>query len=539
MAQQDSPSLARRCASVNICACGDDIECLLASVVVGNFFSKSVMLLYRVLSTRFRSAVDARVREWCVRFRSIQDEWLSLGGRSALGPHCERAVQLLVKMESLAVRAFGKRNTVLLLPLLSKVDVATYHATLQRKCVLCGFPLGRLEISGHERYADAPVFTMAHVACERKHCVFVASRHALSARPTPAAELAREVASVANHKKIALFQENVEPLLCTWHERGKRLEGEGRWLWVRPHEHVREEHTLYGALGVTRADVEDALAAEERQRQQHRDNAEARRRAVEARALEAAVAMEAEVRVFLGRRKTRWRCIRDLDDFHPGLAGELGLFVSRSERRGVVHSAAWTNIVLRLLHESTALMKRPLKSCLKNWIVDSLQVAKLFGPTAHELMYVDATQFEEAVHQEAVLHAQIFDFVDSMDEHNLLSVKTRVVNMFSGEHCFAITPCSKIGNFCARPQVLLTHTEILKLKFAILENTNNSLSVLPSLPTPDADVAFFIKTLLSTALERESGARELALHFLVPLHIVRELKTTLCFEDARFALEDA
>lgn len=530
--------------------CGDDIEYLLAADLVGDRARVATMYVCRQLSKRWRDAIDSRVHRWCLHFSEVQQRWIGLGGNKAIANCSERAVEAMVQLEALCERAFGENSVaVCTLPQISNMDPVSYHAATKTTCVLCKSKMN------HPHPAERPCppcFTFSHSYCEKKHLFAFPSKSTKSingVRSAGSSEIHNEVYSVCSYKGIEMSHSDVMDRMPAWYTSQNWAESCVFVVWARPHPRVRRCHTLYDVLGVTEDDLQQAALAEEEQKRRFRDAMEMRRMAVESKAAELASVSEGEIRVWLGKGKTRWRSIEDIAAFHKDCIASFQIDQLTSASMRKIGATKSVSVVCNsvYLFDATldALARRPSEALLE-WIVNALTLHGVFGHPSYEMQFVDASMVDVAISNEAKVYATIFGLVEDMSVSSVVSCKARTIrrsrslSLGETEPYFAITTRCLVGKYPSQPQFVMSRSDVCKLKFRIMRQLPEQMHcLLPAVPPlqDEADdiveevVSTFVKALFSVCMSSGAAkARATALYYMLPLPMVRELKTSVSFE---------
>jgi hypothetical protein len=540
---------------------GDDVEYLVAGPLVGRRFMEATLMSARQVSKRWKEAVDARVDEWCATFTELKKEWMDHGGIPSTMTCKEGAVETLVKMEQMCESSFSARHmAVSSLPYISKMDRVTYYAQVRQMCVLCNTKISQSQQAERE---NTKQITLSHASCERSNVLSIQCyrvRGMLGSQKVFVSDIHKEAATVCSYKGINLCLQTVKKELSEYYHTCIPCDPEQTYIgvWVRPHPRVSEKDTLYQALKITSKDVEDAENYEEGCKQQFKNNMETRKMAVENKAIELANVSEAEVRVWLGKGKTRWRSIEDLMTFHRDaiVSSQIDkLICPRMRRSGSARSVAAICNAIHLFDASLKGLNEKPSCALLEWIISMLSVHSVFGQPAYEMQYVDSSMIDVAITNEAAVYAKIFGMIELMDQSSIRSCKARVVaphnnTMNSTEASYAITTNSMCGNHIVGPQFMLTQTEVCKLKFKVKqclpEHMHCNLPAIPlfsELIERNGDIALavsdFVSCILRLCLDKEAGkARAIGLFYIVPLHMLKELKTHVSFEASNATFSD-
>lgn len=553
-----TPSRKRSNHGFSLCTYGDDVEYLIAGSLVGRGSMENTLMSARQVSKRWKQAVDASVDEWCSRFTALKERWMYEGGLASTMNCRENAVESLVCMEKLCEDSFSARHmAVTSLPYISKMDRTTYYAQVKQVCVLCNT---RISTSQQAERENSKQMTLSHASCERNHVLSIQcyrTRGLLGMQKVFFSDAHKEAATVCSYKGINLCLQTVKKDLSDYYSTCIPCHPDQTSIgvWVRPHPRVKDSDTLYHALNITSKDIEDAENYEEGCKQQFKNNMENRKMAVESKAIELARVSEAEVRVWMGKGKTRWRSIEDLVMFHKDsiTSSQIDMLICpRMRKSGSAMSVAAICNAIHLFDASLkGLHEKPSVSLLE-WIISMLSVHSVFGQPAYEMQYVDSSMIDVAITNEATVYSRIFGMVEMMDQSSLNSCKARVLphQLNSTEACYAVTTNATCGNHIVSPQFVLTQTEVCKLKFKVKQCLPDHMHCrLPAIPmfaelvelNGDLAVAVshFVSSMLRLCLEKGAGkARAIGLFYMIPLHMLKELKTQVSFEASSAVFSD-
>jgi hypothetical protein len=522
-----SPSVRKRRAPEAFSTCCDTEE-LLAGAVVGTLRFVPVMLAYRLTSRRFLSAVDASIDEWCARVRAMQAEYNAL--RILLD---DKAFRVLVELEAVVRRGLGK-DVVSTVVGLSKLDRVTYFAALARRCVLCDSKLVLSSVEDAEQTRHTPRYAFAHDACQRKHMVEIGTSGVNVAREPR--ELHRELHCVAQHLKqeedFSICRSTVLSSLSPWCNVHCKRESNHAplLLWMRPHARVSHRDTLYGALVIDKGLVDDAFARQRVHMQLLKEQAAARRMSVVRRTSDLNAAYEAELRVWLGKkRRTRWSSLSDLDALHEEIRASLRMdSLTDTHRRGGVTLQSLCN-TLQFFSRTLDLVDGGISPAVLDWLIRCPTVNAVFGGETAQMIFADPETRDTALECEAQIYAQALGLLQNIPGDAVTDVRVQPQSAIFGlEPAFNVSivvDASDVLTFAKHS--VMSASRIAKLKF-LAENAGATRlpRFLPDMKTPDM-VAAYLKTILCACLSSGAGmARSVALEHLITHDMFRELLAT-------------
>lgn len=488
-----SPSLRRREQEPRPEAfCDNDaIETLLADAVVGNYRYAKVMMVYRQCSKRMSAAVDQSVDRWCLTFSRKQAEHLTFKEKHSRANPGEDAYRMMVELEGMVRRAFGSVKGPLKCFIdLSKVDRFTYYAAVLHRCVLCGCRLSPTINS--EPDADSrggmPDYTLAHASCQRKHMVLVGSNASRAPRTAEQKDLHRELAAVSAFVSQAadVSRTSLLPVMSRWYRNNvdcMRFRG-SIWVWLRPHERVRADDTLYGALDITEEDVKVAVRKNDELSIVLRKQDEQRRISIASKTKELTALYKAEVRVWLGKGKTRWRCIEDLELFHEDMLSstQLDRVVDPSKRQeNKTKSVASVCNCIHLFSKSMDAMAVQASKATVDWAVRHATIQGIFGNAGYELQFVDKDKLDLAVANEAKVYAKALDLVQSLGPDSASCYRVRAMAAGHGGSYDSISYdiYTRINwsecCFITQTSACFSHVDLCKLKYILASHMPSHL----------------------------------------------------------------
>lgn len=537
-----SPSLragAHRGPRPVVFASYDDIEALLADTVVGTHRHASTMLVYRATSTRMRDAIDEAIDRWCRRFVAMQESFVRLRIGTESDAATEERFRVRVAMETMVQRAFGSCSGVLRSVVhLSKVDRVTYLAVAVRRCVLCGRKVSHelSAVEGEEHNAkNAPEYVFAHPLCQRRHLVSITDGpHGVPKGGEPR-DLHRELDAVSNllseTRNEAVSRAGALPKLSGWYRCNvwDRPAPLPLMVWMRPHDRVKAADTLYGALGVTPDFARGAVQRMEEHSRSIREQANARRASVAKKAVELTEVYEAEIRVWLGKGKTRWRSLEHLEGVHECIMASTHIdqLINSAVKRSGPFSHGNVNAVcnaLQIFSRTVELMPSGMSQATMDWLVRCATVHSTFGVLGYELQYIDDCMVDVAVNNEARSHARVLDLMQNVGPDAIRNVRGRTNFAM---HDFVVTVhLTERVHFTS--VFSMSHSDVCKFKYVVAAEMPKELAAeLPPLTEVWVNDCSFIAKVLRTCLcPGAAMARAVALERLVTSEMFRELVNT-------------
>ena len=480
-----------------------DLETLLAETVVGEARHREALLVLRACSRGLLSAVDASVELWCARFSRCQ--------RARARASLEEQYAAAVDAERMASRAFGASAASRLMDA-SNVAHKTFMAALADRCVLCGASASstnRVFVEDSEQCA-VPKCVFGHTACIRKHLVLLSdSGPQRGAEPR---ELQRELCAVAEFCGVEATRGAFMERASEWFKAVYADRHGSQLVWLRPHPLVRPEDTLYGALGVSEAEVRRAVAARSGEVARQ---AEVRRKIVASRVEQHTRQCVAELRLWLGKGLTRWRSVEDLEDLHEDImssVGFLGPGPTPFSKRVLCGSLQVVCNTLILLDGTLAHLERARDAL--DWFVRCVgcerafdNVSSSFSP--YNMHFVPPEEAEDVVLAEVMSAAATVNALCACGEGDVQ------VTSFSKAPSLRENPESRykirVALFlkeydtrycCTR---VLSHSFLCKLKFKVLREAGVGLPPVPRDGDDLERVRDFAQRALSACFRPEAG----------------------------------
>jgi len=467
-------------------------------------------MVLRACSRGLQDVIDDEIAQWCSRFEACQRrqvEGMSKGD--------DLYYRCIVQTEALIVEAFGTLSgSTRSLMQVSRMDRETYMAVLKNMCVLCECKMTNEPfVSDCEMMSIAPCYVFAHKGCQRKHMVVLTQSHNSIQRCAEPRSLHKELCDVASVKPrgIIIDYTSVRNSMSPWFNRmyaafDRRGANCPIVVWLGQHPRVQPDDTLYGALGITRQDVASALEVKAIKEATAHEVME-RRRAQCSKAKDLlASSLEAELRVWLGKGRTRWRSIEDLDAFHPKLLSSTGIdhFVDPFIKRSLPPNISTYTHMLKMLDRTIRILYCPSKSMIVDWVVSHLRIDNMFSGSPCDYCPTESDWSYASIEAEAQLHARVLNDLATCtaSEVNVLSCK--VVDTYPVRSYNEVNYRIKMSillNTCeqAPEDVMLvlsdgmkyevvstfvmSHTSLCKLKFVAGEMMSESFrKTLPSVP---------------------------------------------------------
>tara|TARA_B100001094_G_scaffold86364_1_gene82727 strand:- start:5889 stop:7334 length:1446 start_codon:yes stop_codon:yes gene_type:complete len=471
-------------------------------------------------------------------------------------------------LEKLIKEAFGSCEATFRSVIhVSKMDKVVYFAVANKRCVLCG---GDMQcetklpmVEDTECVELCPLYTFAHRVCQRKHVVTITESrpHLVRAKSNHQEENERELVALshmASNENIhipeqAFTTSYIFPRMSDWYRIASRSvycnsmvtnpdRRHGMVVWLRPHKRVKFEDTLYGALLICPDLVVKALNYHADHLLQVRDLTLARRLSVKKRTEELTGAYEADVRLWLGKGKTRWRSLEELQCVHECIMSSSAIdrLIDPSVKRKDKLTVASVCNSLHVFSRTIDYMRGGMASSTMDWIVRCATVHEIFGELAWEMQYIDSEKVDLAVANEARSHAEVFTLMQNLNADSILKVGSIVpsthehvpplaehLNRFTFKVKIRISEESHLSSLFS-----MTYSEIGKLKYAVSAKLQDGVT-LPKIPvksdeTDDSlglQLADFLCTIFEVCFgERAGMARALALEIIFSLDTFQQLQ---------------
>lgn len=565
-----------------------EISTLLAAYVVGVHRYHRQMVAMRHCCRSLRHAVDAAVDFWCVRFDQLRKVWAcDYGGcrRATLHmPNGEWVYKAQADMLAMWERAFAGSNftqhpvatqhqALRNFVYINRIDRAAFYCAVSERCALCGEHILKNQ---HAFFHDAhqscgePVYAFAHIRCQKKHMVCIKGKWdqcdvvRIAEEPR---ELHRELQAVHHLLKLETPEEGTVFFskklafcaLSSWFRCVQLWQSHitdiPLLVWLRPHPLVRREDTLYGALDITEAHVTLALRQQEERYALGAMQAIRRIEELRENRMRLARAYEAELRVWLGKGKTRWRTIEHAEAMHEDLLKSAGMqrFLKPDTFQRVPVAASELVSCLHVLHLFSATldhMTRFPSPGLLECLVHKIGLQNIYIKSAMDLQLIDEAQIDTAVANEAVSFAYIMDRMDAMNGRDIEAVHSTIHGntscIYTSTYGVRVRtrmmlyeePVTFTSQFC------ISHEELCMLKYRVREalpedppSMRASLTLnIPSGSTTQEESGMpstlFINAYLRALFEAclcpgSGGARTLALTLLFDYKMCTELRETL------------
>lgn len=532
----------------------DAVEALLADAVVGNFKYVNVMMTYRAVSARMRYAIDCAVDRWCNEFVLLQRQRIchfstNLVFMSEQKDESSKKIikvgeeyfKVVVQMEKLIERAFGScRGMLQRIVHLSKMDRPTYYSASTRRCVLCGDSIAiSSNIQDAENTHNAPCYVFAHLRCQRKHTVTITSGETAIPNGTEPRELHNELRAVArmleeSSPQITVSRQTVVDKMSEWYKCNAlpRKDTAALIVWLRPHSRVNPKDTLYGAFGVTRQMIEKAAEHKASQWRAMREQSEAKRMGLSMKMKELTETYEAELRVWLGKGKTRWRSIEDLEVVHDSImsSSHIDRLIDPSVYKCGNASVSVVCNSLHIFSKTMDHMENGMDVAIMDWLVRCLTISSVFGVAGHDMQYVERSLLSVAISNEAKGNARALSVVQNMTPQSIESVKMRSVRFHGLEANYHFSVSMRITELLlVRSAFSMTHSEVCKLKYKTSSEMGDELAAkMPPLPLCDGQTEVFLLAVIRLCFSPNAGmARSLALERLMDVSMFREIMLSL------------
>jgi hypothetical protein len=526
----------------------DAIESLLADAVVGNFKYVSVMMTYRTVSRRMRDAIDSAVDQWCASFVVLQRQRVGyfIDKRDSVMEVDEEYYKVVVSMEKLVKRAFGSCSGVLRSVVhLSKVDRATYYGAVTKRCVLCGNKMSSSSnVEDAENMRHTPGYVFAHPLCQRKHLVVITAGQTPIPKGAEPRDLHKELHAVSRFleesgsSRVTVCRETVVENMSKWYKCNviPRRNTTPLMVWLKPHSRVNPEDTLYGAFGVTQDMVETAVERTAVHWRAMREQSDARRISVAKKTAELTEAYEAELRVWMGKGKTRWRSIEDLQGLHESIipSSHIDRLIDPIMKKcGTVSVSAICNS-LHILSKTIDYMENGIDASTMDWLVRCMTIASIFGGLGYDMQYVERSMLSVAINNEARGHAMALSAIQNMTPGSIEGVKMRSALAYHGlEANYHFSVSMRItDSLRVTSAFTMTHGDVCKLKYMTLSEMDDELAArVPPLPSGEGQTEAFLLAVIRLCFSPNAGmARSLALERVIGISMFKEIMISLVAE---------
>lgn len=496
-----------------------DLDRLVARTVTGCHRHRNALMVLRACSRGLREIIDDEIAQWCAKFELCQRRQVDGTSKGA-----DVYYRCIVQTEAMIVGAFGPMSgSTRALMKVSKMDHETYMAALKDICVLCGCKMtNEALVSDSEMANAAPEYVFAHKGCQRKHMVVLSSGRNFIQRCAEPRSLHRELSDVASVKPsgVGVDYAIVRNCMSPWFNRmyaafDHRVANCPIVVWLGEHPRVRREDTLYGALGITKRDVALAVRVKASQDAESQRVLERRRMQCLKAKESLASTLQADLRLWLGKGRTRWRSIEDLDAFHPKLMSSTGIdhFVDPSKKRPLPPNISTYTHILNILDRTIHRLDCPLKSTMIDWVVSHLRVDHMFSCSPRDYCPTESDWSSSSIEAEADLHSRVLvalskckpsdvsvvscKIVDTHRPHNgtnevnyniKLSMSLDTLEYSPEDDTLAVygngVKCELVSKF------LMSHSSLCKLKFVAGELMSEQMQkTLPSVPTTNSLLA--------------------------------------------------
>lgn len=486
------------------------LDRLVAKTVTGCHRHRHSMMVLRACSRGLRDVIDDEIAQWCSGFETFQRRQVDGMKKGA-----DLYYKCIVQTETLIVEAFGALSVSTRgLMQVSRMDRETYMAVLTNKCVLCGCKMtNEAFVSDCELKSIAPGYVFAHKGCQRRQMVVLTQSHNCIQRCAEPRSLHKELCDVASVKPrgVVIDYASVRNSMSPWFNRMYVAFDHGPAncpivVWLGEHPRVRPEDTLYGALGITRQDVALALRVKANKEAKAREVLERRRAQCSKAKKSLASSLEAELRVWLGKGRTRWRSIEDLDAFHPKLLSSTGIdnFVGPFMKRSLPPNISTYTHMLNMLDRTICILDCPSKSTIVDWVVSHLRIDNMFSGSPCDYCPTESDWSSTSIEAEAPLHARVLGALATCtaSEVDVLSCKivdTHAIRPYN-EISYSVKMSISLDTCEQAPEdvmpvlsdgmkyevvstFVMSHTSLCKLKFVAGDMMSESLrKTLPSVP---------------------------------------------------------
>ena len=540
--------------SADVFCTGKDIDACIAEHVVGDLAHRDALLVLRATNKRFRSLIDSYIDVWGRNLMNLRIK------RQKSERNSDEYFQATVDAEILIEKAFGPVNGSLKTFFnLSMFNKENYLAALIGKCALCGNRMYRrsyAEDSAHT-HSQVPAYVFAHPCCLKKHMVTLASGNNPISRALEPRELQKEIAIVEQmhpaHLKFEVGHVTAHMSMhffLTYFSLCNNGNNDFTMLvWLRPHPLVEAKDTLYGAFGITDANVKECIDLLEAQKAHMARQAKLKRQWFRKRMKDIKLHFFGEMRTWLGKGYTRWRSFDDVLGFHPQILSSMGLnetyvdAMHHTKRHIANSNFPYPACLIFFLLDLTIKQVHDDSGGVIDYLISSLTLDFVFGwvdesSTLFELQFLDTksdvTGVQRMINAEAAVVAAVLNALSNIQPGDIMFESfSRSAYSPRGSTTYDVNVALYVTGVEDRKLVVYSrftvgHEEICKLKFAAGKLMTSELaSTMPRVPVTDEADAMgdFFSSVVKTCFATGSGkARSKALSFVVTRRAFMELK---------------
>lgn len=398
----------------------------------------------------------------------------------------------------------------------------------------------------------APMYTHAHTNCQREHMVILGEDHSPLPRGLEPLKLHNDLKAVARaHRNGKLInRSHVASVVCKWYRVvANPRHGLHMHVWLHPHPRVDPLATVFGALKVTPEDVRQAVQRQKEDRREMERAAGLRRQKMLRRAKTVSDMFYAMLCVWMGRGKTRWRTLAEMQTVHEDVLESLQVHLLLQPKPRRTPSSRMYNV---LLH-SIALFGRVLDLMAPNapspslleWAVGHIKLSRMFEGVANDLLFVEESLFDAELDREASVYARTFCLLEEIGPAAVRRVRAQATyeaNSPSLQYSFQATLVFRRRRYLS--SFVLSVSDVFKLKYATELDVSAHLadrlpedpprSVLHSTNYGAVRISEFVADVLRVCFSRGSGmARAKALNLLVCLSVFEEINEDAVFSTHR------
>lgn len=531
-----------------------EIDTLIADVVVGNFRHRESLLVLRMCSKALRNAIGSSISDWCDKFTKLQ--------HSRINATSDQHYSSVVAAERMSVAAFGNFSGAAKKVMdVSIMQESTFMGALSNRCVLCGQSMTtscRESTMQDDEQHVIPGYVFGHRSCIRKHIVMLSEGSSAIQRGSEPKELHKELSAVSqmNNRKVTIDKKAVIDRISCWYKTAYLQSSTNGlvFVWLRPHPMVKLEDTLYGSLNITEDDVQQSLMKAAAHANEVAIQADKRRKSVSARIEQHTNQCFVELRLWLGKGHTRWRCIEDLEDFHQNILSSIGFLSTSSTlsaKRVVCAHMSMVYNALILLDKTVRRLQLKHRSAIIDWLVSSLRVDEVFVNKSSDIDlynmpfltevhgYGSATiskDIDSAIDAELAIVNHVLALLAACTSNDLTvtsfqkltSETTRDGTKYKAEVCIFIRSCQITFSSC----VIISHSDICKLKFIVIDHIDKrTADTIPDVPpVPENHDVETVKLFFSSVVNAcfSVGAQDVAfstgISLLVNIDGYREIR---------------
>ena len=306
--------------TANFDTLNNEVEFLLALSIVGIQKYNKTILIYRLVSKRMRDAIDVAIHMWCQKFNNLQEiqfEWAN-GLQTPLTK--DEFSKISVEKEKLVFTAFGNGGRCATLSNISMFDRTAYIAASTNTCSICKTHLTRCKRKIAIEDAEAnyrSYYTFSHSKCEKAHTVLLNHRPKSTDNESQI-EMGAVLALIHGNEHDTEHSTDLIASMSSWFRfKQKNTQTKTIRIWLKPESHVNAQDTLYGRLRIKNSDVRSAMLMRKTHHKNLANAATLHKHNIQRHLRSISDKNKCELRIWLGKGKSIWRTLEELDCFHP------------------------------------------------------------------------------------------------------------------------------------------------------------------------------------------------------------------------------